>query len=107
MVLAAAGIEPPADSGTTVIDHAAMGAIQVPAPILHIKIPPPPLDKDGGPLVADVPADILKIIPRCRPVNLQCKIAAAECSALFTGSTHPISLPGHRGRNNPLSAARG
>ena len=59
--------------------------------VFDIKMPLAFLYKDGGLLVADVPANIFKIIFRSWFINFHGKIFAAECRAFFTGSTHSCS----------------
>ena len=95
-------IKSTADSGTIFIDLTAVSTIEVFTSILHVKVPLPPLYKDGCFLVTDIPADIFKIILRCWFIKLKGKIATAERTAFFTGSTHENSSYRRSLRNIPL-----
>jgi hypothetical protein len=56
------------------------------APVLHIKEPLSLLDEDGGFFMADVPADIFKIIFRGWFINLHGKIFTAQRFARAAGA---------------------
>jgi hypothetical protein len=66
----------------------------MPAPVFNVQKPPPLLDEDRGFLMADVPADVFKIIPGRGFVKLQGKIFAAQRAAPAAGalyrSLHPL-----------------
>ena len=72
-----------ADSRPFFIDFTVIVAVKVFAPVFDIKIPLSLLNKDGCLLVADVPADIFKIIFRGWFINLHGKIFTAECTCTF------------------------
>jgi len=81
MVLTSIGIQPPANGRTMLIDRAAMRAVQILAAVFNVKKPLPRLDIYRSFLVADVPADVFKIVARRGPVNFQGKILAAQRAA--------------------------
>ena len=103
MVLTSVCIKPPAYGGTRLIYGAAVSAIKVLAPVPDVEKPLSGLNKYRCFLMTDIPADIFKIIPGTGPVNLQCKISAAQCAASVTGALHLVSHPHPQGRFIPAS----
>ena len=88
MVLTVIRIEPPADSGPFFINLAEAITIKISATVFHIEVPLPVLDKDRCFLMADIPADVLKIVPGGGLVNLQRQVFAAKGITFCAGGAH-------------------
>ena len=93
MVLTSVCIKAPANGRAVLIHSATVTAIEMFAPVLHIKKPLSLLDKDGRFFMTDIPADIFKIISAGGLVYLQGKIFAAESAALATAALHLLFHP--------------
>ena len=92
VVLAFLRVKSAANGGPASVNFAAVVSVKVSAPVLHIKIPLAFLNEDRCFLVADIPADIFKIISGGWLINLQCEILAAEPITIIAAITHLSSL---------------